>query len=102
MLYRSTPPRPLSVELGVWQCDQYGLVAKQIHGCALVGVYNGCAFETTGMKKSGSATLSRLDLVPSVVFFASRQDEELEPRRDILAQVTRVRYAHRPSTEEER
>ena len=47
MLYRSTHPQPPPVALGVLQCDQYGLVAKQTHGCALAGVYNGFDLETT-------------------------------------------------------
>ena len=47
MLYRSTHPQPPPVALGVLQYDQYGLVAKQTHGCALAGVYNGFDLETT-------------------------------------------------------
>jgi hypothetical protein len=41
MLYRSTHPQPPPVALGVLQYDQYGVVAKPTHGCALAGVYNG-------------------------------------------------------------
>ena len=68
MLYRSTHPQPPPVALGVLRYEQYGLVAKQTHGCALAGVYNGLNLETTGRAHSNAAQRKQQSLQESACY----------------------------------